>query len=79
MHFAAALQAATDAAVIALLRRSVKLDRLCVSGASRSIASTNELIRRASAFSNIFIPSAVVRRNKPPELHRSRFPRHAAR
>jgi hypothetical protein len=74
----AALQAATDAAVIALLRRSVKLDRLCVSGASRSIASPMKLIRRASAFS-IFIPSAVVRRDKPPELHRLRFPRHAAR
>jgi carbamoyltransferase len=61
MHFAAALQAATNAAVVALLRRlerSVGLERLCVAGGVALNCVTNALIRQASAFSDIFIPSA---------------------
>jgi carbamoyltransferase len=61
MHFAAALQAATNAAVVALLRRlerSVRLKHLCVAGGVALNCVTNELMREASAFSDIFIPSA---------------------
>jgi carbamoyltransferase len=61
MHFAAALQAVTDEAIVALLRRlerSVKTDRLCVSGGVALNCVTNELMRKASSFSEIFIPSA---------------------
>jgi carbamoyltransferase len=59
---AASLQAATDAAVIALLRRlerSTGLKRLCVSGGVALNCVTNTLIKQASAFSDVFIPSAA--------------------
>ncbi len=61
MHFAAALQAATDAAVTALLRRmerAVGLNRLCLAGGVALNCVTNSIIRQASAYSDIFIPSA---------------------
>src|SRR5262245_8953223 len=61
MHFAAALQSATDAAVLALLRRlerSAGLKRLCLAGGVALNCVTNDLIRRESVFSDIFIPSA---------------------
>jgi carbamoyltransferase len=61
MHFAAALQDATDAAVLALVRRlerTVGSKRLCVAGGVALNCVTNELIRRAGAFPDIFIPSA---------------------
>jgi carbamoyltransferase len=61
MHFAAALQDVTNAAVLALVRRlerSVKSRRLCVAGGVALNCVTNDLIRQASAFSDIFIPSA---------------------
>jgi carbamoyltransferase len=61
MDFAATLQEVTDAAVVALLRRlerSVKADRLCVAGGVALNCVTNELIRKASSYSEIFIPSA---------------------
>jgi carbamoyltransferase len=61
MHVAAALQAATNAAVAALLRRlerSVRIERLCLSGGVALNCVTNALIRQASVFSEIFIPSA---------------------
>jgi carbamoyltransferase len=59
---AASLQAATDAAVIALLRRlerSTGTARLCIAGGVALNCVTNALIRQASAFSDIFIPSAA--------------------
>jgi len=58
---AAALQAATDAAVAALVRRvkrKVPLDNLCLAGGVALNCVTNEVIRRAGEFSNLFIPSA---------------------
>jgi carbamoyltransferase len=61
MHVAAALQAATNAAVIALVRRlerTVGVERLCIAGGVALNCVTNELIRQASGFSDIFIPSA---------------------
>ena len=61
MHVAAALQAATDAAVAALLRRlerTVGLDRLCVAGGVALNCVTNSLISQVSAYQHIFIPSA---------------------
>jgi carbamoyltransferase len=61
MHFAAALQDVTNAAVLALLRRlerSVASRRLCVAGGVALNCVTNDLMRQASAFSDIFIPSA---------------------
>ena len=61
MHFAAALQAVTDAAILALLRRlerSVRLERLCIAGGVALNCVTNELIRHTSTFSDIFIPPA---------------------
>src|SRR5580704_444597 len=59
---AASLQAATNAAVIALLRRlerSAGPGRLCVAGGVALNCVTNALIRQASVFSDIFIPSAA--------------------
>jgi carbamoyltransferase len=60
---AASLQAATNAAVIALLRRlersTTGIERLCVAGGVALNCVTNALIRQASAFSDIFIPSAA--------------------
>ncbi|WP_036283211.1 carbamoyltransferase C-terminal domain-containing protein [Methylocystis sp. ATCC 49242] len=61
MHVAAALQAANDAAVIALLRRlehTVGGERLCLAGGVALNCVTNALISRMSAFSDLFIPSA---------------------
>src|SRR3984957_17618248 len=61
MHFAAALQDVTNAAVLALLRRlerSVGLKRLCIAGGVALNCVTNELLRQAGTFSDIFIPSA---------------------
>jgi carbamoyltransferase len=58
---AAALQAATDAAVTALVRRlkrRVPFDNLCLSGGVALNCVTNEVIRRSGEFSNLFIPSA---------------------
>jgi carbamoyltransferase len=58
---AAALQAATDAAVTALVRRvkrKVPFDNLCVAGGVALNCVTNEVVRRSGEFSNIFIPSA---------------------
>jgi carbamoyltransferase len=61
MHLAAALQASTNAAVVALLRRlerSVGGGRLCLAGGVALNCVTNALIRRETGFSDIFIPSA---------------------
>jgi carbamoyltransferase len=60
-HFAAWLQDATNAAVLALLRRlerAVGLKRLCVAGGVALNCVTNDLVRQASAYTDIFIPSA---------------------
>ena len=60
MDIAAALQAATDAAVVALVRRlerSVAGKHLCIAGGVALNCVTNELIRHTSAYSDIFIPS----------------------
>ena len=61
MDFAAALQATTNSAVLALLRRlerSAGGKRLCVAGGVALNCVTNELIRQLGGFSDIFIPSA---------------------
>jgi len=58
---AAALQAATDAAVTALVRRikrRVPSDNLCLAGGVALNCVTNEQVRRSGEFSNVFIPSA---------------------
>ena len=58
---AAALQEATNAAVIALVRRlkrKVPLDNLCLAGGVALNCVTNELVRRSGEFSEVFIPSA---------------------
>ena len=58
---AAALQAATDAAVMALVRRvkrKVPFDNLCIAGGVALNCVTNEVITRSGEFSNVFIPSA---------------------
>ena len=58
---AAALQAATDAAVMALVRRAKRrapFDNLCLAGGVALNCVTNEVITRSGEFSNIFIPSA---------------------
>jgi carbamoyltransferase len=58
---AAALQAATDAAVAALVRRikhRVPFENLCLAGGVALNCVTNELVRRSGEFSNVFIPSA---------------------
>jgi carbamoyltransferase len=58
---AAALQAATDAAVMALVRRAkrkVPFDNLCIAGGVALNCVTNEVITRSGEFSNVFIPSA---------------------
>jgi len=58
---AAALQAATDAAVMALVRRVKRMapsDNLCIAGGVALNCVTNEVVRRSGEFSNIFIPSA---------------------
>ena len=58
---AAALQEATNAAVMALvrrLRRKVPSDKLCISGGVALNCVTNGLIKQSSDFSDVFIPSA---------------------
>jgi carbamoyltransferase len=58
---AAALQAATNAAVMALVRRlkrKVPFDRLCFAGGVALNCVTNELVRQSGHFSDVFIPSA---------------------
>src|SRR5262245_34177603 len=58
---AAALQAATNAAVMALVRRlkrKVPLDNLCIAGGVALNFVTNELARKTGGFSKVFIPSA---------------------
>jgi carbamoyltransferase len=58
---AAALQAATNAAVTALVRRlkrKVPLDHLCLSGGVALNCVTNELVRQSGDFADVFIPSA---------------------
>jgi carbamoyltransferase len=58
---AAALQASTNAAVAALVRRlkrKVPFDNLCIAGGVALNCVTNELVRQSGAFANVFIPSA---------------------
>jgi carbamoyltransferase len=58
---AAALQEATNAAVMALVRRlkrKVPLDKLCFAGGVALNCVTNELVRQSGDFSDVFIPSA---------------------
>lgn len=58
---AAALQEATNAAVMALVRRlkrKVPLDKLCLSGGVALNCVTNGLVRQSGEFSDVFIPSA---------------------
>jgi carbamoyltransferase len=58
---AAALQEATNAAVLALVRRlkrKVPLDNLCFAGGVALNCVTNELVRQSGSFSDVFIPSA---------------------
>ena len=58
---AAALQEATDAAVMALVRRlkrKVPLDKLCLAGGVALNCVTNGLVRQSGEFSDVFIPSA---------------------
>jgi carbamoyltransferase len=59
---AAALQAATNAAVLALvkrLKRKVPFDNLCIAGGVALNCVTNEVVRQSGIFSNVFIPSAA--------------------
>jgi carbamoyltransferase len=58
---AAALQEATSAAVMALVRRlkrKVPLDNLCFAGGVALNCVANELIRKSGGFADVFIPSA---------------------
>ena len=58
---AAALQEATNAAVMAIVRRlkrKVPLDRLCFAGGVALNCVTNDLIRKSGEFSELFIPTA---------------------
>jgi carbamoyltransferase len=58
---AAALQEATNAAVMALVRRlkrKVPLDNLCFAGGVALNCVTNNLVRQSGDFSDVFIPSA---------------------
>ena len=58
---AAALQEATNAAVLALVRRlkrKVPFDKLCLAGGVALNCVTNELVRQSGEFSDVFIPSA---------------------
>jgi carbamoyltransferase len=58
---AAALQEATNEAIIALVRRikrKAPSDKLCFSGGVALNCVTNELIRQSGEFSDVFIPSA---------------------
>ena len=58
---AAALQAATDAAVMAMARRLKRIsgmDRLCIAGGVALNCVTNTLVKESGLFSEVFIPSA---------------------
>ncbi len=58
---AAALQEATNAAVMALVRRikrQVPFDNLCLAGGVGLNCVTNEIVRQSGEFANLFIPSA---------------------
>jgi carbamoyltransferase len=58
---AAALQEATNAAVMALVRRikrRVPCDNLCLAGGVGLNCVTNEVVRKSGEFANLFIPSA---------------------
>jgi len=58
---AAALQEATNAAVMALVRRlkrKVPFDKLCLAGGVALNCVTNEVVRQSGEFSDVFIPSA---------------------
>jgi len=59
---AASLQEATDAAIMALVRRIKRLvpstDNLCISGGVALNCVSNEVVQKSGEFSNIFIPSA---------------------
>jgi carbamoyltransferase len=58
---AAALQEATNAAVLALVRhlkRKVPSDKLCLAGGVALNCVTNELVRQSGDFSDVFIPCA---------------------
>jgi carbamoyltransferase len=58
---AAALQAATDAAMLALVRRikhRVPFENLCLAGGVALNCVSNEVIRQSGEFANVFIPSA---------------------
>jgi carbamoyltransferase len=58
---AAALQEATNAAVMALVRRlkrKVPSDNLCIAGGVALNCVTNEVVRQSGVFANVFIPSA---------------------
>jgi len=58
---AAALQEATDAAVMALVRRikrRVPSENLCLAGGVGLNCVTNEVVRKSGEFANLFIPSA---------------------
>ena len=58
---AAALQEATNAAVMALVRRikrKVPFDNLCLAGGVALNCVTNGLVRQSGVFSDVFIPSA---------------------
>jgi carbamoyltransferase len=61
INVAAALQAATDAAVLSLLRRLEHVvggERLCLAGGVALNCVTNSVIARESGYRDIFIPSA---------------------
>ena len=59
---AASLQEATDAAIMALVRRIKRLvpatDNLCIAGGVALNCVSNEIVRKSGEFANIFIPSA---------------------
>lgn len=58
---AAALQEATNEAVLALVRRlkrQVPFDKLCMAGGVALNCVTNEIVRKSGEFSDVFIPSA---------------------
>jgi carbamoyltransferase len=60
-HMAAALQEATDAAVMALVRRikrMVPYDNLCLAGGVALNCVANEVVKKSGEFANLFIPSA---------------------
>ena len=61
VDIAAGLQAATDAAVLALarrLKRITQMDHLCIAGGVALNCVTNTLVKEAGLFSEVFIPSA---------------------